>query len=108
MENAIQSSLFPLASCLLPLAFPSWEGLGVGSSCLLPTPCSLLPVPCSLFPIPYSLFPIPSSLSPLSSKTPPRLPHRPPTHSAPEPLKFLLGHATRLPLPLLPPKDAQT
>ncbi|NEO69787.1 hypothetical protein [Moorena sp. SIO3H5] len=26
------------ASCLLPLAFPSWEGLGVGSSCLLPSP----------------------------------------------------------------------
>ncbi|NEP53657.1 MAG: hypothetical protein F6K65_34595 [Moorea sp. SIO3C2] len=22
--------------CLWPLAFPSWEGLGVGSSCLLP------------------------------------------------------------------------
>ncbi|WP_287253940.1 hypothetical protein [Moorena sp. SIO4E2] len=22
---------------LLPLAFPSWEGLGVGSSCLFPT-----------------------------------------------------------------------
>ncbi|NEO37062.1 MAG: hypothetical protein F6J90_12375 [Moorea sp. SIOASIH] len=28
--------LLPLASCLLPLAFPSWSGLGVGSSCLLP------------------------------------------------------------------------
>ncbi|WP_293060516.1 MULTISPECIES: hypothetical protein [unclassified Moorena] len=26
-------------SCLLPLAFPSWEGLGVGSSCLLPLAC---------------------------------------------------------------------
>ncbi|NEO96457.1 MAG: hypothetical protein F6K56_42595 [Moorea sp. SIO3G5] len=48
----------PLASCLpllggvrggflLPLAFPSWEGLGVGSSCLLPVPCSLFPVPVS-------------------------------------------------------------
>ncbi|NEO23736.1 hypothetical protein [Moorena sp. SIO4A5] len=32
--------LLPLASCLLPLAFPSWEGLGVGSSCLLPLTCS--------------------------------------------------------------------
>ncbi|NEO41591.1 MAG: hypothetical protein F6J90_36800 [Moorea sp. SIOASIH] len=40
----------PLASCLLPLAFPSWEGLGVGSSCLLPLACSLLPAPCSLKP----------------------------------------------------------
>ncbi|NEO38119.1 MAG: hypothetical protein F6J90_18000 [Moorea sp. SIOASIH] len=41
--------LLPLASCLpllvgvrggflLPLAFPSWSGLGVGSSCLLPSP----------------------------------------------------------------------
>ncbi|NEO95388.1 MAG: hypothetical protein F6K56_36460 [Moorea sp. SIO3G5] len=29
----------------MPLAFPSWEGLGVGSSCLLPAPCSLLPTP---------------------------------------------------------------
>ncbi|NEQ84774.1 MAG: hypothetical protein F6K26_32885 [Moorea sp. SIO2I5] len=29
------SSLFPF--------FPSWEGLGVGSSSLLPAPCSLLP-----------------------------------------------------------------
>ncbi|NEN98696.1 MAG: hypothetical protein F6K50_25275 [Moorea sp. SIO3I7] len=38
----------PLASCLLPLAFPSWEGLGVGSSCLLPTPYSLLPAPLSV------------------------------------------------------------
>ncbi|NEQ79476.1 MAG: hypothetical protein F6K26_04200 [Moorea sp. SIO2I5] len=28
----------------MPLAFPSWEGLGVGSSCLLPTPYSLLPL----------------------------------------------------------------
>ncbi|WP_293076810.1 hypothetical protein [Moorena sp. SIO3H5] len=37
----------PLASCLLPIAFPSWEGLGVGSS-----------VPCSRFPIPDSLFPL--------------------------------------------------
>ncbi|WP_424099596.1 hypothetical protein [Moorena producens] len=46
--------LLPLASCLpllggvrggflLPLAFPSWEGLGVGSSCLLSAPCSLKP-----------------------------------------------------------------
>ncbi|NEQ83673.1 MAG: hypothetical protein F6K26_26810 [Moorea sp. SIO2I5] len=25
--------------------FPSWEGLGVGSSFLLPAPCSLLPAP---------------------------------------------------------------
>ncbi|NET82204.1 MAG: hypothetical protein F6J94_09740 [Moorea sp. SIO1F2] len=33
---------------LLPLAFPSWEGLGVGSSCLLPTPYSLLPAPLSV------------------------------------------------------------
>ncbi|NEO21389.1 MULTISPECIES: hypothetical protein [unclassified Moorena] len=43
----------------MPLAFPSWEGLGVGSSCLpllggvrggflLPAPYSLLPTPCSL------------------------------------------------------------
>ncbi|WP_287263815.1 MULTISPECIES: hypothetical protein [unclassified Moorena] len=40
-----RSCLLPLASCLpllggvrggclLPLAFPSWEGLGVGASCL--------------------------------------------------------------------------
>ncbi|WP_158517136.1 hypothetical protein [Moorena producens] len=28
--------------------FPSWEGLGVGSSSLLPAPCSLLRSPCSL------------------------------------------------------------
>ncbi|WAN68591.1 hypothetical protein BJP36_40155 [Moorena producens JHB] len=47
----------PLASCLLPLAcsllpiasmpiaFPSWEGLGVGSSCLLPIASCLLPSP---------------------------------------------------------------
>ncbi|NEO96398.1 MAG: hypothetical protein F6K56_42235 [Moorea sp. SIO3G5] len=48
--------------CLLPLAFPSWEGLGVGSSCLLPVPYSLLPTPYSLFPIPYSLLPTPYSL----------------------------------------------
>ncbi|NEO82206.1 MAG: hypothetical protein F6J99_40995, partial [Moorea sp. SIO4G3] len=34
------SSLFP--------HFPSWEGLGVGSSSLFPLPCSLLPAPCSL------------------------------------------------------------
>ncbi|WP_424100050.1 hypothetical protein [Moorena producens] len=34
------SSLFPF--------FPSSEGLGVGSSSLLPAPCSLLPAPCSL------------------------------------------------------------
>ncbi|WP_293079688.1 hypothetical protein [Moorena sp. SIO3H5] len=32
-------------SCLLPLAFPSWEGLGVGSSCLLPLASCLLPAP---------------------------------------------------------------
>ncbi|WP_158517315.1 hypothetical protein [Moorena producens] len=37
----------------MPLAFPSWEGLGVGSSCLLPL-ASLLPVPCSLFPVPFA------------------------------------------------------
>ncbi|NEO50965.1 MAG: hypothetical protein F6K55_45595, partial [Moorea sp. SIO4A3] len=42
--------LLPLASCLLPLAFPSWEGLGVGSSCLLPLASCLLPAPCSLLP----------------------------------------------------------
>ncbi|WP_424095684.1 hypothetical protein [Moorena producens] len=30
------TGFFP--SCLLPLAFPSWEGLGVGYSCLLPSP----------------------------------------------------------------------
>ncbi|NEP49151.1 MAG: hypothetical protein F6K65_10125 [Moorea sp. SIO3C2] len=41
-------------SCLLPLAFPSWEGLGVGSSCLLPLASCLLPTPYSLFPTPYS------------------------------------------------------
>ncbi|WP_293086614.1 hypothetical protein, partial [Moorena sp. SIO4A1] len=29
--------IFPL----LPLPFPSWEGLGVGYSSLLPAPCSL-------------------------------------------------------------------
>ncbi|NES41375.1 MAG: hypothetical protein F6K20_08165, partial [Moorea sp. SIO2C4] len=56
--------LLPLASCLLPLAFPSWEGLGVGSSCLLPIPCSLLPAPCSLFPAPCSLLPAPSKKVP--------------------------------------------
>ncbi|WP_158516974.1 hypothetical protein [Moorena producens] len=28
---------------LFPLPFPSWEGLGVGFSYLLPAPCSLLP-----------------------------------------------------------------
>ncbi|NET82484.1 MAG: hypothetical protein F6J94_11250 [Moorea sp. SIO1F2] len=39
----------------MPLTFPSWEGLGVGSSYLLPTPDSRLPIPYSLFPIPYSL-----------------------------------------------------
>ncbi|NEO11566.1 MULTISPECIES: hypothetical protein [unclassified Moorena] len=44
--------LLPLASCLLPLAFPSWEGLGVGSSCLLPLASCLLPAPCSLLPAP--------------------------------------------------------
>ncbi|NEO72814.1 MAG: hypothetical protein F6K52_25905 [Moorea sp. SIO3H5] len=37
----------------MPLAFPSWEGLGVGSSCLLPLASSLFPDP--LFPDP--LFP---------------------------------------------------
>ncbi|NEQ04753.1 MULTISPECIES: hypothetical protein [unclassified Moorena] len=31
----------------MPLAFPSWEGLGVGSSCLLPLASCLLPAPCS-------------------------------------------------------------
>ncbi|NEO80689.1 hypothetical protein [Moorena sp. SIO4G3] len=30
---------------LFPLPFPSWEGLGVGSSSLFPAPCSLLPAP---------------------------------------------------------------
>ncbi|NEO81146.1 hypothetical protein [Moorena sp. SIO4G3] len=34
-------------SCLLPLAFPSWEGLGVGLACLLPLASCLLSVPCS-------------------------------------------------------------
>ncbi|NEN99963.1 MAG: hypothetical protein F6K50_32180 [Moorea sp. SIO3I7] len=34
----------------MPLAFPSWEGLGVGSSCLLPLAYYLLPAPCSLLP----------------------------------------------------------
>ncbi|WP_424096567.1 hypothetical protein [Moorena producens] len=33
---------------LFPLPFPSWEGLGVGSSSLLPAPCSLLPAPCTV------------------------------------------------------------
>ncbi|WP_293103448.1 hypothetical protein [Moorena sp. SIOASIH] len=42
----------------MPLAFPSWSGLGVGSSCL-PLLVGvrggfLLPIPCSLFPIPDS------------------------------------------------------
>ncbi|NEO93369.1 MAG: hypothetical protein F6K56_25430 [Moorea sp. SIO3G5] len=52
----------------MPLAFPSWEGLGVGSSCLLPIAYCLpllggvrggflLPLLCSLFPVPCSLFP---------------------------------------------------
>ncbi|WP_293115306.1 hypothetical protein [Moorena sp. SIO4G3] len=41
----------------MALAFPSWEGLGVGFSYLLPAPCSLLPAHCSLFPVPsYRLF----------------------------------------------------
>ncbi|WP_267872102.1 hypothetical protein [Moorena producens] len=37
--------LLPIASCLLLLAscLPSWEGLGVGSSCLLPLAYYLLP-----------------------------------------------------------------
>ncbi|WAN68588.1 hypothetical protein BJP36_40140 [Moorena producens JHB] len=35
------TGFFP--SCLLPLALPSWEGLGVGSSCLLPLASCLLP-----------------------------------------------------------------
>ncbi|WP_293100535.1 hypothetical protein [Moorena sp. SIOASIH] len=47
----------------MPLAFPSWEGLGVGSSCLLPLACSPFPIPYSLFPVPYSLLPIPCSLN---------------------------------------------
>ncbi|NEQ86154.1 MAG: hypothetical protein F6K26_40570 [Moorea sp. SIO2I5] len=45
----------------MALAFPSWEGLGVGSSYLLPAPCSLLPAPCSLLPAPCSLLPAPCS-----------------------------------------------
>ncbi|WP_424097870.1 hypothetical protein [Moorena producens] len=45
----------PLASCLLPLAFPSWEGLGVGLACLLPLASCLLPTPYSLLPTPYSI-----------------------------------------------------
>ncbi|NEO68807.1 hypothetical protein [Moorena sp. SIO3H5] len=32
--------IFPI----LPLAFPSWEGLGVGYSCLLPLASCLLPL----------------------------------------------------------------
>ncbi|WP_287263031.1 hypothetical protein [Moorena sp. SIO3A5] len=39
----------------MPLAFPSWEGLGVGSSCLLPLASCLFYVPCSLLPAPCSL-----------------------------------------------------
>ncbi|NEO36544.1 MAG: hypothetical protein F6J90_09505 [Moorea sp. SIOASIH] len=47
--------------------FPSWEGLGVGSSSLFPVPCSLfpsvllsrLPTPDSLLPTPYSRLPTP-------------------------------------------------
>ncbi|NEO89564.1 MAG: hypothetical protein F6K56_04590 [Moorea sp. SIO3G5] len=54
----------PLASCLLPLAFPSWEGLGVGSSCLLPLASCLFTTPYSLLPTPYSLLPAPCSLFP--------------------------------------------
>ncbi|NEO45894.1 MAG: hypothetical protein F6K55_17900 [Moorea sp. SIO4A3] len=46
-------SLLPLASCLLPLAFPSWEGLGVGSSYLLPLTSYLLPLTSYLLPAPY-------------------------------------------------------
>ncbi|WP_149030752.1 hypothetical protein [Moorena producens] len=54
--------LLPLASCLLPLAFPSWEGLGVGSSCLLPL-ASCLPLLGGvrggfLLPLASCLFPI--------------------------------------------------
>ncbi|NEO48710.1 MAG: hypothetical protein F6K55_33255 [Moorea sp. SIO4A3] len=64
----ILDKILPIASCLLPLAFPSWEGLGVGSSCLLPLAYCLLPTPYSLFPIPYSLFPIPYSLFPIPFK----------------------------------------
>ncbi|NEO69788.1 hypothetical protein [Moorena sp. SIO3H5] len=41
----------------MPLAFPSWEGLGVGSSCLLPLACSLLPTPYSLLPNFHNQFP---------------------------------------------------
>ncbi|NEP50224.1 MAG: hypothetical protein F6K65_15975 [Moorea sp. SIO3C2] len=51
----------------MALAFPSWEGLGVGFSSLLPAPCSLLPAPCSLLPAPCFLLPTPCSLFP---KTP--------------------------------------
>ncbi|NEO81841.1 hypothetical protein [Moorena sp. SIO4G3] len=61
----------PLASCLARSAiysvyhsyevhmifslFPSWEGLGVGSSSLFPLPSSLLPAPCSLLPAPCTV-----------------------------------------------------
>ncbi|NEO93933.1 MAG: hypothetical protein F6K56_28560 [Moorea sp. SIO3G5] len=40
----------PFHFCLLPLAFPSWEGLGVGSSCLLPLASCLLPFAFCLLP----------------------------------------------------------
>ncbi|NEN99986.1 MAG: hypothetical protein F6J94_15235 [Moorea sp. SIO1F2] len=35
----------PSIFCENETALPSWEGLGVGYSYLLPAPCSLLPVP---------------------------------------------------------------
>ncbi|NEO39691.1 MAG: hypothetical protein F6J90_26515 [Moorea sp. SIOASIH] len=47
----------------MPLAFPSWEGLGVGSSCLLPLASSLLPAPCSLKPKNFYLIQLTTDVS---------------------------------------------
>ncbi|NEQ10267.1 MAG: hypothetical protein F6K37_31315 [Moorea sp. SIO4E2] len=47
----------------MPLAFPSWEGLGVGSSCLLPIAYCLLPLASCLLPLAYFLFPTHSRVS---------------------------------------------
>ncbi|WP_424098943.1 hypothetical protein [Moorena producens] len=43
----------------MALAFPSSEGLGVGFSYLLRSPCSLLPAPKSLLRSPCSEVPVP-------------------------------------------------
>ncbi|NEO89614.1 MAG: hypothetical protein F6K56_04845 [Moorea sp. SIO3G5] len=57
----------PIAYCLLPLAFPSWEGLGVGLACLLPIAYCLLPIAYCLLPIASCLLPLASCLSLIQS-----------------------------------------